>query len=317
MKSNDGIDKAESCLARNLILAINDAHEFYLNQNALANALSKRTTEAIKTFLSQPPGEILEQSVAFFTEFFITGKAFNATAIKFGESLKIAKEFGQYFKAEAMQVATTALNSEKTKLIFGSIASVAERGVKTAVKACKYTCPETRAAFILVEEVFGGTKSSLSRIKNAGKIFETGIEQFETTKGFKENIIDRIKSFQSCETNEKIAGMKGALYEIEAGLQLEAEGEKVIEFGLKDGFKNKLGEINTIVDFDIVTKTKLIECKNLNWSKKSCSKLRESFGYKNKIAKQHGKVLELRSKTPIPNEVKEWCNERNIKFMEK
>ena len=50
--------------------------------------------------------------------------------------------------------------------------------------------------------------------------------------------------------------LKGPMFELEEGLELESVGEKVIEFGKKIGGR----------EFDIATKTKLIECKDIDWN---------------------------------------------------
>ena len=56
--------------------------------------------------------------------------------------------------------------------------------------------------------------------------------------------------------------IKGPVYELEKALELRAKGEKIVEFGKKIGQR----------EFDIVTESKLIECKNMEWGKLSAKK---------------------------------------------
>ncbi len=94
---------------------------------------------------------------------------------------------------------------------------------------------------------------------------------------------------------------------IEDALKLHAAGEAVELFGPKVGN----------LEFDIITKTKLIECKNINWSKVlNESDLKANLMSHLTIAKQHKKIFEVHSKTKIPQKWKDWFNEKGIIYIE-
>lgn len=102
--------------------------------------------------------------------------------------------------------------------------------------------------------------------------------------------------------------LKGMAYELEKALQLEALGEKILEFGKK-----------IIREFDIVTKTKLIECKNINWSELQLKKIQDligNFGQQKSIAEKIGMQFELHSKKSIPDYIKKMLIDKNITFIE-
>jgi hypothetical protein len=77
--------------------------------------------------------------------------------------------------------------------------------------------------------------------------------------------------------------------------------------------------MDTTREFDIVTKNKLIECKNINWSKitlKDIDRARRKFANQEKIATSQGKIFEVHSKQLIPQDWKEWFVKKGITFFE-
>lgn len=102
--------------------------------------------------------------------------------------------------------------------------------------------------------------------------------------------------------------LKGMAYELEKALQLEAKGEKIVELGKK-----------IIREFDIATKTKLIECKNIDWSRldvKDISRMKGIFGEQQMIARKYGYTFEIHSKNLISEEMKQWLTKKAIIFIE-
>jgi hypothetical protein len=116
------------------------------------------------------------------------------------------------------------------------------------------------------------------------------------------------------------SSLKGAVYELEKALELESKGEKVIEFGKKIGGR----------EFDIITKTKALECKNISWErfqvgeslvtekqiKDLINKTQSTFSQQKQFAEEFGLKFEIHSKNKIPENWKIWFSEKNINFFE-
>lgn len=117
----------------------------------------------------------------------------------------------------------------------------------------------------------------------------------------------------SSSTGGKLATARGAAYELEKAHDLVKAGKEIIEFG------KKVSGPYCTREFDIVTKTKLIECKNIDWSKKVgdvAGDMKGIIGDQLKIAEEMGKNFELHSKTKIPTDWKKWFEEKGIKYIE-
>ena len=107
-------------------------------------------------------------------------------------------------------------------------------------------------------------------------------------------------------TKGNLGTARGAAQELESALKLHELGEEITNFGLK--FEGK--------EFDIVTKTKLIECKNIDWLKTDINRFKSLISQQMAIAKKLGKTFEFYSKQPIPSSLKEWLNSKGILFFE-
>ena len=93
------------------------------------------------------------------------------------------------------------------------------------------------------------------------------------------------------------------------------KGEKIVGFG------QKLRGVTAAREFDIVFEKKLIECKNRNFelllkNQDTYTEFKRQIKEQFKIAQELNKNFELHSKSPIPNEIKEWLNKQKITFFE-
>jgi len=105
---------------------------------------------------------------------------------------------------------------------------------------------------------------------------------------------------------------RGAMYELEKGLEL-IKNEFPLKFGKHLRFES------TSREFDIITSKRLIECKNIDWSKITpgeLAKRKGQFGNQMKIAKGLGKTFEVHSKWSIPDVLKQWFRKKGIPFIE-
>lgn len=123
----------------------------------------------------------------------------------------------------------------------------------------------------------------------------------------------RVEALKDAEAIAAIEGRfstaRGAMYEVEKAMELIESGEEIVKLGEKIGGR----------EFDIVTKTKIIECKNIDWSiriGKSAEKMRCDFGHWKSIAQKNGKIFELHSKNFIPQEWRDVLIKMGINFVE-
>jgi hypothetical protein len=72
-------------------------------------------------------------------------------------------------------------------------------------------------------------------------------------------------------------------------------------------------------EFDIITKSKLIECKNWDWFSKTEKEIADALNkicQQKQLACEKGKIFEIHSKHAIPENVKTWFNKKAITFVE-
>ena len=108
----------------------------------------------------------------------------------------------------------------------------------------------------------------------------------------------------------QLATARGAAYEIEAAYHILRLGEEITSLGTKIVSRTASREV------DITTKTRLIECKNIDWSKVDMAKLKSQLGSLKQIATDLGKECSVLSKQVIPDPVKEWLIKKGITFFE-
>lgn len=147
------------------------------------------------------------------------------------------------------------------------------------------------------------------------KRFSLALEKLEKVPGLE-------KSIKMALNTDNIGHVRGGCFEIESALQMLERGEKIIAMGLEIPgplFKR---------EFDIVTETKLIECKNWNWNRYDqdllnarLASLEEAMQTKKVIADLQNKQLVLHSKHTLPNtaefnKFKNWLKNNMIELIE-
>lgn len=121
------------------------------------------------------------------------------------------------------------------------------------------------------------------------------------------------------EASNKLSTAMGALYEVEKAYELLRKGEKIVQLGGKRALIEH-GILEKVLEIDIETSTKLIECKNWNWSLINASdgfrNFKEQITRLKRLSIKISKALEIHSKHPIPISLKEWLKTKNITFFE-
>ena len=145
-------------------------------------------------------------------------------------------------------------------------------------------------------------------------VLRKAAEVFKDTPGVhgKNKLLSKV--LENCKNSVSFATARGAMYELEKGLELIRNGEQIIEFGaiLERADKYKR-------EFDIILRDRVIECKNINWIKytgDSAEEMRKTFGLQASIAREHGKIFEVHSKQLVPEEWKQWFARKGIKVFE-
>jgi hypothetical protein len=109
--------------------------------------------------------------------------------------------------------------------------------------------------------------------------------------------------------NLKVGNVKGAAFELESALQQLERGEEIVAIGYKHGDK----------EFDVMTKTKLIECKHWHWDAKNAediSELEKALKQRQAVARQLHKKLVVHSKKPVPSRLRKWLQKNKIDLLE-
>ncbi len=140
----------------------------------------------------------------------------------------------------------------------------------------------------------------------------TIVKKAQQQLGHVEGFEKTVESFERAAETGSWAQAKGASYELETAMKV-AQEEEVIGLGLhKDG-------VSTSREMDIITPTRYIECKNVNWrqfsfSEKQMEKARQAFIHQNKISINNDKIFEVHSKKSFTKSWKTWLNQQNIKY---
>jgi hypothetical protein len=136
------------------------------------------------------------------------------------------------------------------------------------------------------------------------------IDRFSETPGFTNKIYELL-----CHAGSATF-VKGHMYEIEKALELKKNGESITHFGRE--FYCPL--TRAIRSIDLLTKTELIECKNINWNayikEKQCStiNLKEQLLSHRALSERDGMPYVLHSKQKIPAAWQEWLECKKITY---
>ena len=147
-------------------------------------------------------------------------------------------------------------------------------------------------------------------------VLEAAIEKLQNVPGALENNGPLLKVLELGKKGSKpgqLNAARGAMYEVEKAMKLIECGEEIMCLGLR------LKGTDGVREFDIVTETKLIECKDIDWlgkTKKDISDIYGQFGEQLAIAKTKNMVFQVCSKNVIPFEVKDWFIKNGIRFFE-
>jgi hypothetical protein len=196
------------------------------------------------------------------------------------------------------------------------VGGASEVAAKAALEIAK-EAPELLRGFEILkyDSSIGDLKKleqAVERLKDIpGALTEDGA-LFKALKfGIKEELLTDAKAI--AEFKGRLSTARGAMYEVEKAMELIEAGEEIVHLGLKV-------EVATATrEFDIVTKTKLIECKDINWAYKSeeaIAKMKSIFGSQLKVALEDGRCFEVHSKQLLPVDIKRWFVKKGIKFFE-
>lgn len=157
---------------------------------------------------------------------------------------------------------------------------------------------------------------------HGAKVAQQALEKFKDLPGAlrKDGAIERLTRVGEKDFSQ----LNGSIYELETAFKIEKAGEKVVALGEKVLHRcPKTGNVIRPLEIDIETVTKVVECKNWDWSKMSAElqlekivKIQNSIGKLRDYGQSINKIPELYSKWPLPSSLKEWLIKNNIKFRE-
>jgi hypothetical protein len=296
--------------------ALGDLYEFdeKLAQKQADSYIEKisATLDAVREQAAQlKTRDVIRVGTAFATEFYLSGKVFSATERLFDvaqhKAIQLSEKIGKSVTQESVLLRTT----EGLEVKLGG--DVAEQLSKMAgehvekVKVARLADQELIKLFDVAE--YSHKVGDLNKIKEA-------IALFQDVPGAlgKDGPLRKVLEWGKLGLNDGNASTaRGALYELERAIELEKQGERVLEFGKKLG--RPQGQTR---EFDIITTDKLIECKCISWDKYTgdrVGKMKSIFGEQQLVAEYHGKKFEIHSPL-IPEDWKNWLNEKKIRFIE-
>lgn len=280
------------------------------NIKAMCNAIDEKSQS-----LSGP--EIARGVTSFVTETILTVKVLSAAKTFYtgaqSKVIEFAKKVEQGIatapellaSAEGLEVRIASEAAETVMLSTHENAAGIARKVSTTLKTM-----HEPIAWNTLDPALGDltkiqkSESLLKSIPQAGKA--------------QHPLVTLIENGQKNASSGHLGTARGALYELEVAAELEARGEKVLEFGSRiDRVDNGLNRV--VKEFDIRTKNKVIECKDWDWAAiqgDKITKYKSTFQEQNLIAKHHNQILELYSKQLIPDDWKIWFSKKNIIFHE-
>jgi len=288
-----------------------DAAESKINS---ANERFKRVDDAIREKLAELSlRDVSREITSFGTELYLQGKM-----------LSTVGDFFTYAQEQIPKLAEAANLLQDERALLSTAEGMSVHIADEAISSAQ----AEQMLLQNMDQVAGGSQKVAA---NASKLIQTfelsnyhpsigdltklekAVELFEHTPGAltKDGPLYKALEFgKKAVESADLSTARGAMYEVEKAVQLAEMGEEIVEFGKKFN-------LNGVREFDIITKNKLIECKNIDWYKmKNIFKTQGKFGHQHKIAQKFGKIFEIHSKTPIPIEWKNWFIKQGIKFVE-
>lgn len=282
-------------------------------ENELWRAMYKSMFDHLKQQVKSLTAEkVGEEAGKFVTDIYL-----------FGRISKAASNFSKFTKTRLLKVlekiAKSGPTAEKITLATAEGVEVASSAEKIAQEAqalqhavqdgstvTQHAGQLEKAAHVITKS-FDVTRLEPS-IGNIEKVAKH-IHVLEKIPG----AMDLLQKVEKCGLKSSQIGQlgtaRGAMYELEKAIDLINKGEEVIQFSMKIGGR----------EFDIITKSKILECKNIKWDFKTAEQILEkkgTFGSQKKLAESLGKTFEIHSKQPIPEIWKRWFIEKGITFVE-
>lgn len=263
--------------------------------------------------------EMVRAATAITTEAWLTGKCLGAAKTFYGrahaKALELASKVEQgvatapelLASAEGLEVLVA---NEAAETVMLSTAENTAFGGATRTVSSKLKTMHEPITWHELDPSLG----DITKLQKSEEL----LKNIPTPDKLQHPLVTLVENGKSNATSGNLGTARGALYELEVAVELEAKGEKVLKFGERIGKKNHLNQ-EIFKEFDIIAENKLIECKNLNWEtipSKKMNDLQGLFQEQNLIAKHHNKTFEVYSKQPIPTNLKEWFNKKNIIFHE-
>jgi len=263
-----------------------------------SEALRIKIVEVAQSITPEQCGKVVGTMTAEWTKFYCIDKGIGwlASSLLNIRKARLASEVVEEVEKIKSTVATKAVRSiERTGV-------KARELIALEKQVARLTCPLARKALETILE-------SSEAIHACGGIkFVESIEQiekkFKNVKGYAE-VMQRMAT-RNQKGEIQFRNIKGAFFEFENALRLEQNGQEVVEFGRK-----VLG-----VDFDIVTKSAAIECKNWIWERYPLRKIQDDLGRRRKVAEVLKFDFEVHSKSAIPEYIKVWLKQKGIKYCE-
>ncbi len=211
----------------------------------------------------------------------------------------------------------TGFNSEVGATIVEDAIPAPARKITT--EATTQSSPKKLIAHDVVESTAAKTEANLYK----GIKFNTEVVNIEILQEaevlFKDvpGANNLIKTVEKCGYVDASPGnwgtAKGAMFELEGGVELSKQGETIVAFG------KKLRGSTSAAEFDIVTPDKVFECKNITWkysTEETLNKLKSQIGREAKTARDCGMDYGIIFKGEVLPEIKEWLIDNNFNYLE-
>lgn len=117
----------------------------------------------------------------------------------------------------------------------------------------------------------------------------------------------------------KLGNARGAAFELETAFDLLKSGEIIVSFGNKLDLIGTANQVIKKLDVDIEITTKLIECKNWDWSNLQPNRLAElqrKLPLLRDLGRSKGKIFEVHFKNAVPDFLKDWLIKNKINYIQ-